>query len=257
MKDYLKEKISTIADDKLSSKETEELIHFIRQTMTNNMSHDDELFFKNLAHEMTGQVKDLALLIIDCKTDLKSRIHPDLTDIATRYLPQTTDQLETIIEATEMAANKIMDNLERMQEDVEKMKKVFLSLKEGKIITAGGEKEIDSQTIKTISPFIEYVESSIKDYLSLISDSFIQMSFQDLTGQRIKRIIKLVSQMEEKIKRMIISFGIKLSERERNPNISKEELQRAVEQKVTELAGPQREGQGVDQAGIDELLANL
>ena len=112
---------------------------------------------------------------------------------------------------------------------------------------AGGKKEIDSQTIKTISPFIEYVESSIKDYLSLISDSFIQMSFQDLTGQRIKRIIKLVSQMEEKIKRMIISFGIKLSERERNPNISKEELQRAVEEKVTELAGPQREGQGVDQ----------
>ena len=156
-----------------------------------------------------------------------------------------------------MAANKIMDNLERMQEDVEKMKKIVLSLKEGKIITAGGKKEIDSQTIKTISPFIEYVESSIKDYLSLISDSFIQMSFQDLTGQRIKRIIKLVSQMEEKIKRMIISFGIKLSERERNPNISKEELQRAVEEKVTELTGPQREGQGVDQAGIDELLANL
>jgi len=133
----------------------------------------------------------------------------------------------------------------------------YEAIKEGKIITAGGEKEIDSQTIKSISPFIEYVESSIKDYLSLISDSFIQMSFQDLTGQRIKRIIKLVSQMEEKIKRMIISFGIKLSERERNPNISKEELQRAVEEKVTELAGAQKEGQGVDQAGIDELLANL
>jgi len=50
------------------------------------------------------------------------------------------------------------------------------------------------------------------------------MSFQDLTGQRIKRIIKLISQMEERIKRMIISSGIKLSERERNPGISEEEL---------------------------------
>ena len=83
------------------------------------------------------------------------------------------------------------------------------------------------------------------------------MSFQDLTGQRIKRIIKLVSQMEEKTKGMIISSGIKLTAREKNPNISKEELQRAVEEKVTELAGPQKEGHGLEQAVIDELLANL
>jgi len=63
--------------------------------------------------------------------------------------------------------------------------------------------------------------------------------------------------MEERIKSMVISFGIKLTERERNPHISKEELQRAVDEKVSELAGPQKEGQGLDQKGIDELLADL
>ncbi len=31
----------------------------------------------------------------------------------------------------------------------------------------------------------------------------------------------------------------------------------AVEAKVTELTGLQKEGQGLDQAGIDELLANF
>jgi len=93
--------------------------------------------------------------------------------------------------------------------------------------------------------------------MSLISDSFVQMSFQDLTGQRIKRTMNLVSQMEEKIKTMVISFGIKLTEIEKNPDISKKELQRAVEEKVIELTGPQKEGQGLDQSGIDELLANI
>ncbi len=70
-----------------------------------------------------------------------------------------------------------------MQVNTEKMEEIFASLKEGKI-TVPGDKEVDvdSKTIKTVSPFIEYVESSIKDYMSLISDSFIQMSFQDLTG---------------------------------------------------------------------------
>ena len=142
------------------------------------------------------------------------------------------------------------------------MEKIFTSLREGAIIVQREKKEdvevtIDSQTIKTISPLIDYIELSIKDYMSLISDSFVQMSFQDLTGQRIKHIINLVRQMEEKVKGMVISFGIKLSEREKNPDISKEDLHRAVEEKVIELTGPQKKGQGLDQTGIDELLANL
>ena len=62
------------------------------------MGSDDELFFRGLAHEMTGHVKDLALLVIDCKRDLRSKIHPDLTDMATRHIPQATDQLEEIID---------------------------------------------------------------------------------------------------------------------------------------------------------------
>ena len=78
-----------------------------------------------------------------------------------------------------------------------------------------------------------------------------------MTGQRIKRIINLVSEMEERIKGMVISFGIKLNEREKNPGISQDELQKVVDEKVEELSGPQRQGQGLDQAGIDDLLANL
>lgn len=57
----------------------------------------------------------------------------------------------------------------------------------------------------------------------LISDSFIPMSFQDLTGQRIKRIINLVNQIEERINTMVLSFGIKLTEKKRNPHISSNE----------------------------------
>jgi chemotaxis protein CheZ len=262
MKNHLKEKISSIVDDKLSSKEIEELIKFLRHTKANNILLDDELPFRDLAYEMTGRVKDLALLIIDFRRDLKSKIHPEITDIATKYIPQATNQLVDIIDATEKAANKIMDNLDSMQEDIERMEKILSSLKEGKVMVPEGKNDmvevrIDGQTIKTISPLIDYIESSRKKYMSLISDSFVQMSFQDLTGQRIKRTMSLVSQMEEKIKTMVISFGIKLTEIEKNPDISKKELQRAVEEKVIELTGPQKEGQGLDQSGIDELLANI
>ena len=262
MKDHLKEKISHIVDEGLSNKEIEEVINFLRQTIANNMSFEDNQFFRNMTYEMTGQVKELALLIIDFKKDLQSKIDLDLTDIATKYIPQATDQLEAIIETTENAANKIMDNMESLQADIERMGNIFASLRQGAIIVPGEEKEdvkvkIDSQTKKTISPLIDYIESSVKNYVSLISDSFIQMSFQDLTGQRIKCIIKLIRKMEEKIADMVISFGIRLTEIEKNPDISQADLQRAVDEKVTELSGPQKEGQGLDQSGIDDLLANL
>ena len=261
MKDYLEEKINRIVNGRLTGDQIEDLIGFFRQAMANDMDHDDDDFFKKIAYEMTGEVKELAMLIIDFKRDLKSKIHPEIMELAIEYIPQATDQLEGIIETTAMAANKIMDNLENMQGQTNKMEEIFASLKDGKIQILGEKKgldvQIDAQTLRTIFPLIDYMDSSIHNYRSLISDSILQMSFQDLTGQRIKRTMNLISQMEEKLKNMIISFGIRLSEKEKNPDISNEELQRTVEEKVGELAGPQRKGQGLDQAEIDELLANF
>jgi chemotaxis protein CheZ len=202
------------------------------------------------------------MLVINFKRDLESKIHPEITDIAIRYIPQATNQLGDIIEATETAANKIMDNLESMQEDIGRMETILADLKNGEVVVPGGktgmiEMRMNDQIIRTISPIIDYLESRRKKCMSLIADSFVQMSFQDLTGQRIKRTINLVREMEEKIKGMLVSFGIKLTEIEKNPDISKDELQRTVEEKVMELTGPQKEGTGLDQSGIDELLANM
>jgi chemotaxis protein CheZ len=101
------------------------------------------------------------------------------------------------------------------------------------------------------------IELRIKACSVLTWDSFTQMSFQDLTGQRIERIILLVNQMEEMIREMVISSGIKLQEIEKNPRISTEALGKAVDEKITELAGPQKEVHGLDQDDIDELLASL
>jgi chemotaxis protein CheZ len=262
MKSNVKKDISNIVDGKLSSDEIERLTDYLRQAMASCMDRDDDGFFKKLASEMSGGVKDLALVLIDFRREFKARIHPNITDIATRYIPEAADQLEGVIETTEAAANKVMDNLENMEQNIGGIKAVFTSLREGTTTIKGHEGvnqevRVDKKTVKNIFPLIEYVESSTEDYMSMITDSFTQMSFQDLTGQRIKRIINLVSVMEEKIKGMVISFGIKLNEKEKNPDISQDELQRVVDEKVEELSGPQRNGRGLDQAGIDDLLSNF
>lgn len=261
MKDNLKERIYKLVGSKLSETEVDETVNFIEQLFSSNMD-DDERFFKDMAYEMSGSVKDLAMLIIDFRRDIKAKVHPDIAELATTFIPEASDQLEGIIETTERAANKIMDNLDLLQEHTKKMEDIVASFKFGKMRVPGKnmesiEVDIDAQLVKKMMPLIDHIEITEQNNTALITDMFVQMSFQDLTGQRIKKIMTLVHQMEEKLKKMVVCFGVKLSVKEKNPDISEEELQRVVDEKVSALAGPQKAGQGLDQGDIDSLLASL
>ena len=114
----LREEIAQIVDGKLRKEDLEELLRVIRGVLHRGLSPEDDSFFRNLAHEMKGEMKELALMIMDVKKDLSVKIGPEITELAVRYIPQATDQLEGVIACTEMAANKIMDNLETMQKDI-------------------------------------------------------------------------------------------------------------------------------------------
>ncbi|MCF8061979.1 MAG: protein phosphatase CheZ [Deltaproteobacteria bacterium] len=83
------------------------------------------------------------------------------------------------------------------------------------------------------------------------------LSFQDLVGQRIQRIVRLVKSMELRIEDLIISFGIKIQRHKEDPSRTYEDLAREVEHYKSELMGPQTQGEGLDQEGIDDLLASL
>lgn len=261
MKENLKEKIYNIVDGKLSEEELKELIGFFKYVNADGFCEDDR-FYKKISHEMSGSVKELAMMIIEFRRDLKSKIDPGITELATKFLPEAAGQLEGIIETTESAANKIMDNLELLQEQTDGIEGIIASLKAGKIRVPGKKTEftevgVDDRTIETVMPLIDYIETTAGNHKTVILDIFVQMSFQDLTGQRIKKIMNLVQQMEIRLKNMVVCFGVKLAEKGKNPDISEEELERVIAEKVTALAGPQKAGQGLDQADIDSLLASM
>jgi chemotaxis regulatin CheY-phosphate phosphatase CheZ len=106
----------------------------------------------------------------------------------------------------------------------------------------------------------DQLESHLQSFkrLSNLALSMMEpLSFQDLVGQRIQRIIKLVKSIEVRIEDLIISFGIKMRRYREDPNCSIEALCMEVEEFKGELKGPQREGEGLNQAAIDQLLATL
>ncbi len=250
--DY-REEIINIVSGKLSESEVEELTFFFKQAVSHAMDQDDEEFYRSVTTEMTGNVKDLALVLINFRKDFTSKIRPHIEDIANVFIPQTSDQLEGIIETTEQAANTIMDNLDRMNQLVAENKDVVTAMQNGTVNGC----TLAPDVVADLVPALDVLAKHNGEYMDLITDTFTQMSFQDLTGQRLQRIIKLVGEIEEKITKMVVSFGLKLTVRENNPELTPEEIQKKVDEQAQLLAGPQKKGGGLDQDGIDDLLNSL
>lgn len=248
MQERLKKKIFNIVDGKLGEQELDLLLRLVDRRPSKLGAGDEGGFFKHLASEMRQEMKDLASLIMDFKRDLTCKIDPGISEVRAKYIPQAADQLQEIIRSTEKAANRIMDNLESMERHMAEAREMIEKLKQG---LAGG------LTHRDLDGWIESIRQRAEDSAALITDSFEQMSFQDLTGQRIKRTIDLVNLMEERLTKTLLSFGIKVTEKNRNPDLSGDELENAVEQKLSSLSGPQRAGEGMNQADIDRLLATM
>jgi len=265
MKGSFRKKIEDIVDGKLNDQEIKELVNFIQCTFENNGEESDEGFSRDLAFEMSTSAKDLALLIIEYRRDLKGHIDPGITDLTSVYIPEAADQLAGIMETTENVANRIMDNLDVMQARTDNLAFIVENLKKGKIVVPGEQgnvaeaefSKVNGDLGKSLKALTGFMDNTIQNDMDIISDIFAQMSFQDLTGQRIKRVLGLVQQMEDRLQQMVVSFGIKIAEKEKNPLVTEKELDLAVAKKQSELAGPQKAGCGLDQDGIDDLLASI
>jgi len=249
--------IGNLVDGKLSAPEIEKLVRFMNRKSLKGLEEDREAFFKHLAREMRQEMKELAELIVEFKRDFQSRIHPEITELRTTYIPQAADQLEGIIESTEQAANRIMDNLEGMQRLTEEAMEALAGVRRQLVEREAASGPQARGEAQDLGGRIDSLRQSLERCLLLIGDSFEKMSFQDLTGQRIKRTIDLVNLMEERIQKTLLSFGLKVTEKTYNPEISGEDLASTVEKKLSDLRGPQRPGQGLNQADIDKLLARL
>lgn len=206
-------------------------------------------FFEALTMEFSGKIKEIAQELIDFRRDLQRKIEPDIVEIAARDIPEASNQLEGINQTLESCTMKIMDiNDEQMELSNRQLAslKSFLS-------GNGNRKSVSDKSLE----MIEQDMACLKMLANLSMSMMEPLSFQDLVGQRIQRIIRLVKSMETRIEDLIISFGIKIQRHKEDPMMSFEELSREVENYKSELKGPQRDGEGLDQSDIDELLATL
>ena len=206
-------------------------------------------FFEALTVEFSGKIKEIAQELIEFRRDLQSRLNPELVDIAEKDIPEASYHLEGINQTLESSTMKIMDiNEEQLDLANKQLERLSALVPEND--KAGG---ISDGTMKVVEKEMEVLKRIAGLSMSMIEP----LSFQDLVGQRIQRIIRLVKSMETRIADLIISFGIKIQRHKEDPDRSFDDLRRDVEDYKSDLKGPQNEGEGLAQNDIDELLATL
>jgi chemotaxis protein CheZ len=176
---------------------------------------------------------------------------------------QASDKLTYVIEMTDKAANRTMDLAEEgmplnaeifdgavdLQEQWQKFLRKELKPNEFRDLT----KKIDSYLSKT--------QVNSKKISSKLSDILMAQDFQDLTGQVIQRVTKLVTEVEERLVNLVAMAG----EVDRITGISHGESYKNEPQqendKTIVAEGPQidtsLEGVVGGQDDVDDLLSSL
>lgn len=150
-------------------------------------------------------------------------------EIAAMALPTDEDnqfgtmgeQLDIIITATEDATNTIMEVVEKNDVIVDGLMKKF---------------EGDAETTAMLNDIVNNNMEVIQ-----------ACSFQDLTGQRVSRVIKSISYVETRVLNLTDIWG-----KEELEKVELEAVEKTEDEKL--LHGPQDPGRGISQDEIDSLF---
>jgi chemotaxis protein CheZ len=97
-------------------------------------------------------------------------------------------------------------------------------------------------------------EDSLEGYRARVEDKVLAIfeacSFQDITGQRISKVVEALGQLERRLGRFASALHVRDSAEARDP----EDAARDARRESLMLDGPAAEGQGVVQDDIDKLF---
>ena len=199
------------------------LIEFLRQRRDNVTFHDIitlaevaaqslQGFFQAMDTRVYGELREIAGYIESMRQKIGMlQVH----ELKNSRIPSAGQELGAIVKSTEQATNTIMECAEALM----------------------AADASDPAAYKAL----------VDEKMMII---FEACSFQDITGQRIAKVVETLEHIETRIARFAEVMREKdlegfLTERERKRNERKEKLM---------LNGPQLEGQGVAQTEVDQLF---
>lgn len=141
----------------------------------------------------------------DSLKSFKEAIDPRLKEMTAVEMPNAIDRLQFVIDKTEEAANKTMGIVEKYILSMDELSSHIRNLKE------------PEESVNYLKGFKNSLEDDLTEILTT-------QSFQDITGQVIKKVIGLVGDIEEELVKLIATFGVKIEEGKKVENIIPEKV---------------------------------
>ncbi len=216
------------------------LTQIVERELTNSLTRAlvESEFYRRISGDMRLGLQNIYKEIASATKPEGSRHAAPDQKQADKLFSEASMQLDEILKTTEKATFEIMDVVEQHLELQNKANEMLTSLR---------------KTRKSNPAITELI--SINDELGEnLTKIMTSLSFQDITGQRIKRIIEALKKIEGIVFDIYMSTGLIIKAREEAPEKDIEVLQAEARQKVTDLRGPQS---CVSQNDIDGMLAQL
>jgi chemotaxis protein CheZ len=166
--------------------------------------------------QVSQELAELSAYIRNAKAEL-AQLRPD--EIGSRYIASATDELDAIVGATETATNTILDNAERLQD------------------LAGELEPVMARRVTEATTMI-----------------FEACNFQDITGQRITKVVSALKHIEARILALVSAFGVDPAAAIASPPPAQPSDEAARPTDAALLNGPQLAGKAHSQAAIDALF---
>ena len=164
------------------------------------------------------ELQSLAGYIEAARAEIAS-IRP--TELRDEYISSATDELDAVVDATEEATGRILDAAEQIQTIAE-----------------------------------DVAEPAQTKLIELVTGIFEASNFQDITGQRISKVVRALKHIESKIGVLVSALGEEVQRAREHAAESGGETAPAQSDKEL-LNGPQMPDNAIDQDEIDRLMASF
>ena len=210
----------------INAESVAQLVSFLEENKSDDVSLSDIMSLAEvMAGSLDASVKSANKTIYGEFTAIANEISSMKREIAglcpreMRHsaIPEAGRELDAVVEATESATNTIMASAEE--------------------IMGADPSEADA-------------------YQALVNDEVIKIfeacSFQDITGQRIAKVVRALEVIDNRVSTFIEKLKVEDLEDE-----VREETEEERRQRELILHGPQHHGEGVNQSEVDAMLAEL
>jgi len=171
-----------------------------------------QTFFETMDVAIYRELREIAEYIQAMKIEIGAL---GVNEIRQTRIPAAGEELGAIIKATENATNTIMGCAEA-------------------VMSAGGDD-------------VEAFKALVEEKMLVV---FEACSFQDITGQRIAKVVETLEHIEMRVAR----FAAAVQAKDLSGYLSEVEQERAERRKRLLLHGPARDGEGIGQTDVDRLL---